>query len=114
MSKLTLLAAAAVGYVLGARAGRERYEEIADTARSIWSNPRVQKGVDRTQQTALQKGREAGRKVGEKASEVGARASEAVERHRGDGADDATPEVPPTDGVTAAGPAGTPGKHRSS
>ena len=30
MSKLSLLAAAAVGYVLGARAGRQRYDQIAD------------------------------------------------------------------------------------
>ena len=33
MSKLTMLTAAAAGYVLGARAGRERYEQIAAGAR---------------------------------------------------------------------------------
>jgi hypothetical protein len=42
MSKLTLLTAAAAGYVLGARAGRERYEQIAAGARKVAGNPRVQ------------------------------------------------------------------------
>ena len=42
MSKFTLLAAAAAGYVLGARAGRERYEQIAAGARKVVRNPRVQ------------------------------------------------------------------------
>ena len=42
MSKLTLLTAAAAGYVLGARAGRERYEQIAAGARTVARNPKVQ------------------------------------------------------------------------
>ena len=32
----------ATGYVLGARAGRARYEQIRDAARAFASNPRVQ------------------------------------------------------------------------
>ena len=43
MKKLSLLAAAAVGYVLGARAGRQRYEQIAHGARKVADNPRVQR-----------------------------------------------------------------------
>lgn len=35
MSKLTVLSAAAAGYVLGARAGRTRYEQIAANARRV-------------------------------------------------------------------------------
>jgi hypothetical protein len=42
MRKLTLLAAIAVGYVLGARAGRERYEQIMRTFNRVKSDPRVQ------------------------------------------------------------------------
>ena len=49
MSKLTLLTAAAVGYVLGARAGRERYEQIADGARKLAGNPRVQAAKQQAQ-----------------------------------------------------------------
>ena len=42
MRKLMLLAAVAVGYVLGARAGRERYDQIVRMMNSVKSNPRVQ------------------------------------------------------------------------
>lgn len=52
MSKIVTLGAAAIGYVLGARAGRERYEQIAGGARKVWSDPRVQKGVDDAKRTA--------------------------------------------------------------
>ena len=43
--KILLLTGLAVGYVLGTRAGRERYEEIKTTANKLWSDPRVQKPV---------------------------------------------------------------------
>lgn len=42
MSKLTMLAAAGAGYVLGARAGRQRYEQIAASTRKVMRNPKVQ------------------------------------------------------------------------
>lgn len=42
MKKLMLLAAAAVGYVLGARAGRERYDQIMGMANRVKDDPRVQ------------------------------------------------------------------------
>lgn len=47
MSKVTLLAAAGVGYVLGARAGRERYEQIKAGAQRVASDPRVQSAKDK-------------------------------------------------------------------
>ena len=42
MKKLMLLAAAGVGYVMGARAGRERYEQIMGAATKVKNDPRVQ------------------------------------------------------------------------
>jgi SLT domain-containing protein len=39
--KLAVLAGVGVGYVLGTRAGRERYEQISDAARRLWEDPRV-------------------------------------------------------------------------
>jgi hypothetical protein len=42
MRKLLLLAAAGIGYVLGARAGRERYEQIMGTVTKVKNDPRVQ------------------------------------------------------------------------
>ena len=47
MKKLIFVAAFAAGYVLGAQAGRERYEEIKSGARKVWSDPRVQDAAER-------------------------------------------------------------------
>lgn len=43
MSRLLVVAVGAAAYVLGARAGRERYDQISAGARSLWRDPRVQK-----------------------------------------------------------------------
>ena len=40
--KLVLLTGVAIGYVLGARAGRERYEEIKHALGRCWNSPPVQ------------------------------------------------------------------------
>ena len=42
MRKWYLVAGFAIGYVLGAKAGRERYEEIAEYARRVTGNDTVQ------------------------------------------------------------------------
>lgn len=47
-SKVLLITGLAVGYVLGARAGRQRYDQIADAVSRFWHSPRVQKQVDRS------------------------------------------------------------------
>ncbi len=49
MKKLTVLLSGAVGYVLGSRAGRERYEQIKGVAVKVKDNPTVQ---EKTQQAA--------------------------------------------------------------
>ncbi|MCU1586063.1 MAG: hypothetical protein JWM49_2619 [Microbacteriaceae bacterium] len=43
--KLQLLVGLAAGYVLGSRAGRQRYEEIKRVAVKLWNDPRVQTQV---------------------------------------------------------------------
>ncbi|MGW0807410.1 YtxH domain-containing protein [Nonomuraea sp. NPDC002799] len=40
--RMTFAMGLAVGYVLGSRAGRERYEQIKRTAQRLADNPRVQ------------------------------------------------------------------------
>jgi hypothetical protein len=40
--KAMLLIGGVAGYVLGARAGRERYEQVKNAAGRAWGNPRVQ------------------------------------------------------------------------
>lgn len=49
MKKLPLLLAAGAGYVLGARAGRERYEQIKAQAQKVAGNPKVQDAAHRAQ-----------------------------------------------------------------
>lgn len=87
MSKLTLLTAAAAGYVLGARAGRERYEQIAAGARKVAGNPRVQAAKQQAQDVAAEKATHvkdvAAEKAKETASSVKSTVSEKV--HRTDG-----------------------------
>lgn len=46
--KVLLIVGLGVGYVLGARAGRERYDQITDAVGKLWKSPRVQKQVDRS------------------------------------------------------------------
>jgi hypothetical protein len=48
--KLLLLAGAAVGYVFGTRAGRERYEQIKESVNKAWKDPRVQEKVTEAEQ----------------------------------------------------------------
>lgn len=42
MKKLTAMLAGGVGYVLGARAGRQRYEQLRGAAMKVKNNPKVQ------------------------------------------------------------------------
>lgn len=65
--KLTFLAGAAVGYVLGTRAGRDRYEDMKKQADALWHDPRVQEKVS-----------QAGDAVKDKAPDVGAKIAAAA------------------------------------
>jgi hypothetical protein len=42
-----------VGYVLGTRAGRERYEQIRKAAEDVWNQPKVQEGVGTVKEFAM-------------------------------------------------------------
>jgi hypothetical protein len=55
----------AVGYVLGTRAGRERYEQMVNTARKVVQHPAVQQ----TARTAGTKATELTKTAGQKAAE---------------------------------------------
>jgi hypothetical protein len=52
VKKLLLLAAAGVGYVLGTRAGRERYDQIKGTVNKVKNDPRVQEKAHQAVDTA--------------------------------------------------------------
>jgi hypothetical protein len=53
--KLLFLTGLAAGFVLGSRAGREKYEEIRESAKKLWESPSVQEaaGVAQAQATKL-------------------------------------------------------------
>ena len=41
-SKLTFIAGVGIGYVLGTRAGRERFDQLANQSRHAWESPAAQ------------------------------------------------------------------------
>lgn len=55
MKKLTLLSAVGIGYVLGARAGRERYDELQSAFDKFKSNPKVQATAHQAADVAKEK-----------------------------------------------------------
>jgi hypothetical protein len=52
MKKLMFLGAGAAGYVLGAKAGRDRYDQIAEQARKLRNSPTVQDKVGQARHVA--------------------------------------------------------------
>lgn len=75
MKKLMLLVAAGAGYVLGARAGRERYDEIADRANKLWTDPRVQEKVEEVKTKAPEMAQKVGDQAKHKADDLRSKAS---------------------------------------
>ena len=75
MKKLMLLVAAGAGYVLGARAGRERYDAIADQANKLWTDPRVQEKVEEVKTKAPEVAHKVSEEAKAKAHDVKAKVS---------------------------------------
>ena len=51
--KVLFVVGLGVGYVLGTRAGRERYEQIKRAAENVWNTPAVQQGVGSAKEFAM-------------------------------------------------------------
>jgi hypothetical protein len=66
MKKLILLSGLAIGYVAGAAAGRERYEQIRSMTSKVKNNPQVQAGAAKAADAA----KEAAPVVRDKASDA--------------------------------------------
>ena len=47
--KILLVVGLGVGYVLGSRAGREKYDELVGKVQKFWNDPRVQTQVGNAQ-----------------------------------------------------------------
>jgi hypothetical protein len=48
--KILLVVGIGIGYVLGTRAGREKYDQMKATAQKLWNDPRVQKQVNNAEE----------------------------------------------------------------
>ncbi len=53
--KVLLITGLAVGYVLGTRAGRKRYDQMKANATKVWNDPRVQKPVQQAEDFVKEK-----------------------------------------------------------
>lgn len=73
--KILFLAGLGVGYVLGTRAGRERYEQIKTAAGNLWNTPAVQRQVDTVQEFVKDKAPEVAEFVADGAKKVVAQVS---------------------------------------
>jgi hypothetical protein len=52
MKKIWIIVAFGAGYILGARAGRRRYEQIREKAQEFWNDDRVQSTVRQAEDAA--------------------------------------------------------------
>lgn len=68
--KILFVTGLAVGYVLGTRAGREKYEQIKAQATKLWNDPRVQHQVDNVESFVRDKAPEVAEFVSENAKKV--------------------------------------------
>jgi hypothetical protein len=84
MKKLLLLAAIGIGYVLGARAGRERYEQIMRTVTRVKNDPRVQEKAHQ----AVDLAKEQAPVVADKVTSAASTAASAVASKVSGGSDD--------------------------
>jgi hypothetical protein len=71
MKKLILLFGVAIGYVAGAAAGRERYEQIRSMAKRAKDNPQVQAQASKAADAAKDAAPVVKDKVGDAADTVG-------------------------------------------
>jgi hypothetical protein len=106
MGKLTFIAGMAAGYVLGARAGKQRYEQIRRTSGKVWNSGPVQKQVVNAKEVARTKAApvvadlvaDAARATGEKLRSSRTVEAEAIETGTGTGT---------TNGRSAPSPTGS-------
>ena len=100
MGKIMVAAAGALGYVLGARAGRERYEQIKSQVSRLWQDPKVQQAAARAEGLA----RDTAPRVQQKVTDAASKATKAARSTSGRGGHAAT-----TEGASGRRGAGSPG-----
>ncbi|MEP7161298.1 MAG: hypothetical protein ABI746_09350 [Dermatophilaceae bacterium] len=91
--RLSFLVGAAAGYVLGARAGRVRYDQLKSQADQLWHDPRVQDKVASAQTRVAATAREVAPDIRAKLSDSAGAAKAAMTQ--------AAPSGDPADGAQA-------------
>jgi len=86
MSRLLVVSVGAAAYVLGARAGRERYDQISALARSLWRDPRVQKTASQAADVVRDQAPKAGEHLAVAARAAAAMVTSKGQDERGQGA----------------------------
>lgn len=96
MGKLSFLSGVAVGYVLGARAGRERYDQIRAGALQLWRSDPVQGQLDQAKHAAKTKAAPAALGVvSNAAAAAGERLREGADRIKSDPSRDVKSQTVP-------------------
>jgi hypothetical protein len=73
--KILLVVGLGVGYVLGTRAGRARYEQMKKAASALWNDPRVQHQVNNAEDFVKDKAPDLAEFLAEQAKRVVSQAS---------------------------------------
>jgi hypothetical protein len=81
--RVTFVAGFAVGFIAGARAGRERYEQIKQVSRKVAENPAVRKTAQAAGQKAVQLGQAAGDKAAARVPKITETAKTGASKVRG-------------------------------
>lgn len=82
MKQLMFLSGAAVGYVMGSRAGRERYEQIKKAAQELWAHPSVQSAAESVREQASLAASGGAQKAGAMAGSAKQKVNERLHRDR--------------------------------
>ena len=79
--RVVFLVGLGIGFVIGTRAGRERYEQMRRLARKVADNPSVQQAAGVLQAQAAGYAKTAGGKVADRAGAARAKVGEAIHDH---------------------------------
>ena len=82
-TRITFLAELAVGFVAGARAGRERYEQMVKLGRKVAENPAVRQATRAAGTKATELSKTAGQKAAERMPKITETAKNSATRVRG-------------------------------
>jgi hypothetical protein len=94
--KTGLLVGFGVGYVLGARAGRERYEQIQQTWDRLSGSPAVQRTAERTKEVAEEQAKRTLHAVEHGVEKAGSAVKERLKKDKEEGAESVAESWPGT------------------